>query len=87
MDIHTPQPSYSTKSGEKMFMSLVSQLYAQFPELDLQFTLEAGSSAARYKIADHSDEIYELELNTPNIEDTLYQAIFNIKSITKKFDA
>lgn len=76
-----------SKNDERRFMSLVARLYAQFPELDLQFTLEAGSTAARYRIADHSDQLFELDLRTKNLEQTLYQAIFNIKSIAKKFDA
>jgi hypothetical protein len=59
----------------------------RFPDLDLRFNLSHDTNAIRYKAAAISGEMFEVPLELSDAEETLYEAIFNIKRIANLYDA
>lgn len=80
------QPSHKSDPVTSKFVTLATQISGFFPELDLRFNLQHGSSRLRYMIAGLSDEVYELEFDTIDIGPTLHEAVFTIKQLLGRFD-
>jgi hypothetical protein len=58
-----------------------------FPELDLRFNYQEGTTYLRYLAPDVSSHIFEVEIVERSMDEIVLEAILNIKEIAKLFDA
>ena len=63
------------------------ELFRHFPELDLQFTFLEEFDLLSCWVPEYSEEPIELDLSEADPEVLLHQAIFEVKEITRSFDA
>lgn len=80
------QVSHRSDPVTSRFVTLATQISNFFPELDLRFNLQHGSTTLRYMIAGLSDDVYELEFDTNDIHPTVHEAVFAIKQLIGRFD-
>ncbi len=74
-------------SINKNFLFIINELLLRFPDLDLRFNLSHNSNLIRYKVASISQDTFESNISNSKIEETLYEAIFNIKELASLYDA
>ncbi len=71
----------------RQFIDFASRVSSYFPELDLRFNLQGGTSRLRYSAPAISDRVFELELGQERIETLIHEAAFSIKELTQRYDA
>ncbi|MFN8392225.1 MAG: hypothetical protein U0136_18175 [Bdellovibrionota bacterium] len=71
----------------KEFIYFASTLSSSFPDLDLRFNLQNGTNRLRYTIPAVSSKVFELQLGQDEIDSLVHEATFEIKEITRRFDA
>lgn len=72
---------------EHRFVCFARELTNVFPDLDLRFNLQGGTTKLRYLAADLSPEIFEADIAAQKIDTVIGEAILNIKQIARLFDA
>ena len=76
-----------TQQRETVFLEFARSLTNTFPELDLRFNMAAENPVVRYQVADLSPEYHELALAIDNAQEMIYDAVFQIKLLTRQYDA
>lgn len=72
---------------EHRFVCFARELTNVFPDFDLRFNLQDGTTKLRYLVADLSPEIFEADIASQKIDAVIGEAILNIKQIARLFDA
>ena len=78
---------HSREKITKQFIDLASKLSANFPDLDLRFNLQGNTNKIRYTVPTVSSKVFELTLGRSNVDKLVYEATFEIKELTQRFDA
>lgn len=71
----------------KQFVQVAHELAVRFPDIDLRFSLTSGTKVLRYRAANISSEILEVELGSNKTQDIINEAILTIKALARHFDA
>jgi hypothetical protein len=73
---------------KERFVQFATDLCAQFPGLDLRFNLRHGTNWCRVFTGPYSRRRYlEVDLATPELDLTLYEAVWEIKRAEGILDA
>lgn len=67
------------------FVDVARQLSLAFPDLDLAFNLQEGSQKMRCFVG--TEEPIELSLDGAETRELVFEAIFAIKSLVRRFDS
>ncbi len=77
----------STPVGQdKLFVAVATELSTRYPELDLRFSREQGSSTFGVTAAEHSDEQFEFTLEMKTADQLIGEVTLEIKQLLRLFD-
>lgn len=80
-------PPLQPQSIDLQFCIVARELCNRFPNLELWFNLEEGTSTMRYGAETISPEVLELKLGLDSAEVLCTQAIFSLKVLARMFDS
>mgnify|MGYP000950188881 CR=1 FL=1 len=76
----------SQREIEERFVLVANALYEYFPDLDLRFNLRCGTTKARCLLPHPTKKALRLPLGDKSAEDVVRDAVWAIKSLTRRFD-
>ena len=78
--VNTSQPQ------DKLFVDVATQLATQYPELDLRFTREEGSSSFGVLAPEHCEEQFEFSLEMKTAQQLVGEVTLELKQLLRWFD-